>query len=110
MLRVTSDDTGRRSYHFRQVDIDYPTAEAAAEVVVGLEENQIGERYRPGYREKVVRYYADNPRISTEPLTRTGDGDYLAVLPCEASGEACIETANAWGAQKVAMRKALGLW
>jgi hypothetical protein len=34
----------------------------------------------------------------------------LAVVACDAEGEACIDSANAWGQEKIAMRKALGIW
>jgi hypothetical protein len=108
MLVVAGDDTGL-SVRIRQVDIDYPTAEAAADVLVGLYERQLGHPIGPGARARVVKLYADNPRMSTEPPAGGIEGELLTVLPCEQSGEACIETGNAWGEQKVAMRKALGL-
>src|SRR5262245_15206765 len=109
MLTLTGEGEAGFSYRVRQVEIDYPTAEAAADVLVGQYERQLGQRFGPEQRERVVRLYADNPRMSTEPVGGSVFGDFLAVLPCEESGDGCIETANTWGRQKVAMRKAIGL-
>ncbi|GHJ42878.1 hypothetical protein Cs7R123_02200 [Catellatospora sp. TT07R-123] len=109
MLRVVRDGSGR-TYRVRQVDIDYPTAEAAAEVLVDLYEQQLRMRFGPERRPGVVGMYAGSPGMSTDPMTPDGDGDHLTVLRCDESGEACIGTGNAWGEQKIAMRKALGMW
>jgi hypothetical protein len=58
----------------------------------------------------MIQCYADHPNMSTEPNTADDNGDLLAVVACDAEGEACFDSANAWGQEKSAMRKALGIW
>jgi hypothetical protein len=110
MLRVEPDGAGGRYFKSRMVDVEYPTAEAAAEVLMDLYERQHGLRFGPHERARAVQMYVDNPGMSTEPVGRTVDNEFIAILACDLSGEACIETANAWGERKIAMRKALGLF
>jgi hypothetical protein len=110
VLSVTGDGAGGRTFRVRQVDIDYATPEAAAEVLVELHEQQLGYRLTAAGRAHAIQFYAASPNVSTEPMTPDNTGDYVAIAPCEAAGEACIDTANAWGERKIAMRKALGLW
>jgi hypothetical protein len=97
-----------QTFTSRQVAIDYPTATAAAEVLVGLLERQQGA-LPASIRSSLVESHAERPGMSTDPLTADSSGEHYTVLECDAAGSACMETADAWMQRKIRMRKALGM-
>jgi len=94
MIRTIRNDDGSCSHILRQVDIDYPSALAAATVIAGLVEDiplLTGEALR-----RLAEMLAEHPGLPTSP-SLDGVGDHYAVLRCVRSGdEDCIESGNEW--------------
>lgn len=92
-IRTTRKDGG---YHhlLRQVDMEYPSALAAATVIARLEFKEFplpADTLR-----NLAELLAANPGMSLNP-SPDGVGDHYTVLRCVRSGdEDCIETGNEW--------------
>ena len=82
------------SHTLRQVEVDYPSASAAATVIADLVQDF--PLLTGGALRNLAELLASHPGMPTSP-SLDGVGDHYTVLRCVRSGdEDCLETGNEW--------------
>jgi hypothetical protein len=108
MLHVSKGNSGHRYFTVRQVEIDYPSAEAAGQVFEEILKTEFPS-LSAEFRHKLALDHLARPGMSTDPGTADLIGNHYTILKCAHTGDGCITTANDWGTRKQERWTALGM-